>query len=123
MALAHTRLKRDKNSCSSFQSLQGLFEEGENLVWGLDDSFYSRDLGPLADTPIPLPFFEGVQPTLTVHTPDASSIQIMFTMCPFSPFMTRNKKKEGSCGRCSENRDFLVRDMTAKLICLIPTFP
>jgi hypothetical protein len=59
MALAHTRLKRGKDSCSSSQSLQGLFEEGENLVWGLEDSFYSRDLGPLADTPIPLPFFEG----------------------------------------------------------------
>jgi hypothetical protein len=59
MALAHTRLKRGKNSCSSSQSLPGLFEEGENPVWGLEDSSYSRVLGPLATTPIPLPFFEG----------------------------------------------------------------
>ena len=78
MALAHTRLKR-----------------GKSLVWGLEDSSYSRDPGPLATHPYSPTLFRGVQPTLTVHTPDASSIQIMFTMCPFSPFITQNKKKRG----------------------------
>jgi len=52
-------LKRPKFAPLQYAFLRTMVEEGRNLVWGLEDSSYSRDFSQKDPTSIPLPFFEG----------------------------------------------------------------
>jgi hypothetical protein len=89
MALAHTRLKRVRISS-----------------WGLEDSSYSRDLGPLADTPFPLPLFRGVQPTLAEM--DVLRIREAFAKYRHTRFM-----KSFSCHLPFGTKDAYVKEIMA----------